>query len=359
MVLNYKRIPKGERMSSRKLLSTFIIFSFFIFNLILATTGCKSGGDGKDKNAPELPQKEELLVTFSDNLWGTVQLDSVASSNVVKLLDELEPSTIEISNINKDAAISGEIKDDKGKKQIKIGYNLAVIDNKVFEGPAATSLFRLAEQEIYSTNQLSKVVKNCKNVKIEADDLNKQMTINSPDTLAKAVKEASQVKDDSEKMVISSGEKYPDYKITIPGISPGFGSQDMVIHLENKKKFYIAGPYSIRVYNSTDSVWNYCMKVLPYDEPSPGSLAYLFTANSLDCKEIGNLNHRKLGIARLLQKGVFQENTKVKDPRYHLTFTFNQGKNDVTLGENTFEYNGKTFKLENVERDFRSLVSAG
>lgn len=116
----------------------------------------------------------------------------------------------------------------------------------------------------------------------------------------KVLKESSQVKDDSEKMVISLGKNYPDYKITL-----GLGSQDIVIHLQNEKNFYIEGPKFIRVYNSTNSVWNYCMKVLPYDKPSPGSLAFLFMANSLECKEIGNLNHRKLGIARrVLQNSI-------------------------------------------------------
>lgn len=90
MALYCRIIPKGERQGSRKFLSTFIILSFFISNLIL-TTGCTPGRD--------------------------VQLDSVASKYVVKLIEELKPSTIEYDNIIQDGAISGEIKDTKGKNK--------------------------------------------------------------------------------------------------------------------------------------------------------------------------------------------------------------------------------------------------
>lgn len=351
--LSCKKIPKGERQGSRKFLSSFVISSFSILILIL-TTGCTSGNDGKEKNYLGISQKELPLVTFSDNLWGTIQLDSVASNNVVKLIEELNPSTIEYDNIIQDGAISGEIMDAKGKKQIRVLYDLTLIDNKVFEGPESKAIFRIAEQNIYSAIQLSKVVENCNNVRIEANDLNNQLILKNNDELVKILKESSQIKDDSEKMVISLGKNYPDYKITL-----GLGSQDIVIHLQNEKYFYIEGQKSIRVYNSTNSFWNYCIKVLPYDKPVPGSLEFLFIANSLECKEIGNLKHRKLGVARLLQKGAFQENKKVIDPRYHLIFTFNQEQIEITLGNNSFEYNGKTFKLDNVDKEFFNLVSAG
>ncbi len=329
-----------------------IIFIILLLSITLLLTGCSASPNDEGENTTSRDRKE--VVTLSDELWGSVELAPVASSNIIKLSEGLKPSDIQLKDIVPGAGIKGEILDTQGRRQIKILYDLTIIGDKVFEGPSATAIFSLADRAVYSSKQLSRIIANSNNIIIEANDIDNQEKVKDIVNLAKVVRESEKVKDDTEQMVTSFGEEYPCYTITIPS-----GSENIVIHLLNKKYFYVTDATAIRVYRSSNSLWNYCEKIIPLPQPAPESLAFLFTADSLESKELGYATHRKLAVARLLQKGVPQNNIQIKEPLYHLTFTINQETIYVVLGKDEFQYKGKTYKLENVAKDFQGLVSAG
>jgi len=321
-----------------------VYFSIATLFIYIFTAGCTNAKYQNESNSP--------CVTLSYPLWDTVQLNSVDSNNVLKLIDELNLSNVPNTTPFWNEGISGEVRDQHGSRKMILLHGIAKIDENVYEGPAADSLFLLSEKAMFSAEQLAKIVANSKEVMIKANDANKQVSLTYTDQLVKALKDARLANDKMERLAVAAGELFPNYSVEI-----GVGDKKIIVHVHNSEHFYVVGPNFFRVYNNAASTWNYCKKALPCADPEPGSLLYLFMAKSIDCKERGDISHRKQHISRLLQKGIPVQSKTVKNPQYHLTFAFEKEKINVIIGKDMFKLNSIVYSMPDVGQMFVEIIS--
>lgn len=326
--------------------------------LLVLMAGC--GGKGKTPQQPAAqpdlrPQK--IMVIVSDPLWGQTELDPVTSANVATLLGQLQPSPLKLSEVSgAGGKLQGELRGARGTSKLIFGYNIVAVNDKVYEGPAAESLYRLVSQNIYSGSQLARQAERCGKVRLKANDVKKETFFPDRKALVEAFRQVSLLGDETlQESAVAGGDLFPAYSIEIPA-----DGKSLVVNLNRPNYCYVNDPYRTLIFENAASLWDLCGQVLPCPQPEPGELTYLLTATALSSPELGSLNHRRLSISRLLQEGALTPQKEISGMVYRLVYVFASGeKVTVQVGKDAFKFGGKVYRLPGVSQKIRDIASAG
>jgi hypothetical protein len=299
---------------------------------------------------------QDPVVILNEPIIGDVELNHTDSLNFIYLLQtkqKLNTSFLDFDTKN-DTKLAGKILRTFNTKKFIISHGSTIkIDNQIFSCDYA--LYEMALQNIFSSAKLSELIANGE-VTLEAKDINKGILIKSNDKteLVFSIKQASLSKDDSENITLATGIKFPDYHLKIIK-----GDQKLDIQVQNEKRFYFDRLMRMNLYNNGIDVWNYCNNKLPITLPNSDDIKYLLTAKTLNSPELGDLNHRILGIARLFsaEKPI---NDKIHKVLYTLIFSFENEKDAIVkVGNDKFEFNNLVFYLPEIGEQVLSAAMAG
>ncbi|MBS4537654.1 hypothetical protein GOQ27_04215 [Clostridium sp. D2Q-11] len=326
------------------ILVSIIILTIFkndIFNLIHA----------------EEDQIEELVI--EDEIFGIVKMkDSSDITNVNKLIKKLTKDNSQ-DNTDFGGSINGYLKTTDGsKKDVVFSPNYLIIDDTTYIGESTNNIFNIISSKLYDSRNLKNITDKIYEISINAEDLSKNKLIRQRTQIEDFISNISKsnyVNEDIE-FLRENNIEFPNYSILIKM------KDNLKLNLQFFNKNYF------KIYNDNDrsitfkiseDVWNALEKIFPngiYDE---NDIQYLFRADNVylmkEKEEMIELTPIKNQIVRMfLSNEPYNGNQNVAYMEYpiRIIFRYQDGDKIVTINENSIEYVGEVYEINDVGKKF-------